>query len=75
MEDTYSFNRAMDLAHDKGKLMGTIGFALKYGGEMSNDVFRSLARTYIEVAGDDEWHVDDIIQVRTEASRRGIVLG
>ena len=75
MEDTYAYTRAMALAGEKGKLMGAIGFALKYGGEMSNDVFRSLARTYIEVAGDDSWHVDDIIQVRTEAARRGVDIG
>lgn len=75
MEDTYVYNRALDLAGQVGKLMGAIGYSIKYGDKMSDDVFRSLARTYIEVAGDDEWHADDVNIVRTEAARRGIDIG
>lgn len=75
MESTYAFNRAIDLAGEKGKLMGTIGFVLKYSKEVPDDVFRSLAQIYIEVAGDDEWNRDDVIQIRAEASRRGINVG
>jgi len=75
MEDTYAYKRAIDLAGQVGKLMGAIGYSIKYGDEMSNDVFRSLARSYIEVAGDDSWHADDVSQIRSEAVRRGVDIG
>jgi hypothetical protein len=62
---------AMKNSENLGRCIGAMGFVLKYG-ELSNSDFRSLATTYIQVVGDNEFNKMDVDDIRAEASRRGV---
>lgn len=77
MSDTmyeYAMDMALKNATNVGLLLGVIGFTLKWG-ELNNNDYKTLAQAYLKVVGDDEFNAADVNIIRTEASRRGIVLG
>ena len=69
----HAFNLAMKNSSDVGLLLGTIGHVLRWG-ELNNSDYRTLAQAYIRVVGDSEFNKLTVVDIRTEADRRGIVL-
>jgi hypothetical protein len=65
---------SMTNAERLGRCIGTMGWVLKYG-KLNDDDYKSLARTYIAVAGESEFNAMDVDMIRKEAARRGIDVG
>jgi hypothetical protein len=70
----YAMDMALKNATNVGSLLGVIGFTLKWG-DLNDSDYKTLAQAYLKVVGDDEFNAADVDIIRTEASRRGIVLG
>jgi len=74
MEDKI-FDIAMDNAKKLGKCLGAMIWVIR-NGELNNNDWKSLSRTYVNVVGElDEYHKNDIIWIHEEASRRGVHIG
>lgn len=61
-------------AEKLGQCLGSMGATLKWGN-LDNDDYKTLARTYIAVVGDNEFNAEDVAMIRKEAARRGIDVG
>ena len=70
----HAISLAMKNSSDVGYLLGIIGHVLRWG-ELGNRDYKTLAQAYIKIVGENEFNRDDVVFIRTEADRRGIVLG
>lgn len=70
----HAYDMAMENSRNVGYLLGSIGSVLKWGN-MDNSDYKILAQAYIKVVGENEFNKVDVDMIRTEADRRGIVLG
>ena len=65
------FTLVLNLSTRVGKLLGTVGAMVKYDNPvMDNNLFKSLALTYIECSTDEQ----DIAMVMAQANKRGVDL-
>jgi len=69
-----TFDMAMSNAKKLGRCLGTMVWVIRYG-ELNNNDWKSLARTYVGVSDENEWNQDDITYIRGEAIRRGVDIG
>jgi len=65
---------AHNTARQLGKCMGAIISVLMYGERLNNGNWKTLAKTYLEMVEDDEWHVEQIKRIHDEAKKRKINL-
>jgi len=65
---------AMSNAEKLGHCIGSMGAVLKWGN-LDNGDYKTLATTYIQVVGDNEFNAMDVDMIRKEAARRGIDIG
>jgi hypothetical protein len=70
----HAMDMAMKNASNVGFLLGTMGHVLKWG-ELNDSDYKTLAQAYIKTVGENEYNKADVVAIRTEADRRGIVLG
>ena len=61
-------------ARQLGRCMGAISSVLMYGERLNNDTWKTLAKTYLEMVEDDEYHVEHVKQIHDEAKKRKINL-
>ena len=47
---------------------------LMYGERLNNDTWKTLAKTYLEMVEDDEYHVEHVKRIHDEAKKRKINL-
>ena len=73
MEDKV-FDIAMDNAKKLGKCLGAMIWVIR-NGELNNNDWRSLSRTWISVSVNSEWNKSDFEYIRDEAIRRGVDIG
>lgn len=64
------YEQSMEYASRVGKLLGVVGFHLKYCPELDNQTFQSLAKVYLETNTNEQ----DNASVMEQAEKRGIDL-
>ena len=72
--DDKIFDIAMDNAKKLGKCLGAMIWIIR-NGELNNNDWKSLSRTWISVSADSEWNKSDFEYIRGEAIRRGVDIG
>ena len=74
MIDNILFEIAMSNSGKLGTCLGSIKFILQHG-ELINFDWKTLAKTYVNVVGEDPYSQDSITWIRAEAIRRGVDIG
>jgi hypothetical protein len=68
------FDMALDNAKKLGKCLGAMIYLIR-NGNLNNNEWETLARTWISVSDTSPWNEDDFVYIRGEAIRRGVDIG
>jgi hypothetical protein len=68
--DKSIYEQSLEYASRVGRLLGVVGFHLKYCPELDDKTFTSLAKVYLETNTNEQ----DIASVMEQAEKRGIDL-
>jgi hypothetical protein len=68
------FDMALDNAKKLGKCLGAMIYLIR-NGNLNNNEWEALARTWISVSDTSPWNEDDFVYIRKEAIRRGVDIG